>query len=488
MIAETGAGRKLTTAKGAGWPAIGLAILLLISPPISQRAAAEEAKAVPESRQQIELSYAPLVKKTAPAVVNIYTRTVVRQQVSPIFDDPFFRKFFGQGGPFPGLSRERVENSLGSGVIVDSSGLIVTNHHVIAGADQITVALSDRREFEAKVVSSDEHTDLAILRIDTKGEKLPYLTLGDSDDVEVGDMVLAIGDPFGVGQTVTSGIVSALARTNIGTSDLGYFIQTDAAINPGNSGGALIDMKGEVVGINTALYSRSGGWQGIGFAIPSSMARTVVRAALAGEPIARPWLGIAGAPVTQKTAGALGLTRPEGVLVQTVHPLSPAIAAGLEAGDVITAVNNHDVGDPEALKFRIATLAVGDEVKLAALRDGKKFDATVKLVAPPEHPKRDVTQVPGENPLQGATIANLSPALADELGIDDMQTGVILTEVPGNSTAARLEFAPGDIILKLNDQPVDSVGTLMRLLNANVSVWQFTLSRHGRTLTNTVRR
>ncbi|HKF70352.1 MAG TPA: trypsin-like peptidase domain-containing protein, partial [Stellaceae bacterium] len=295
------------------------------------------AQTAPRSREAIRLSFAPIVKQAAPAVVNVFSRRVVRTSASPFADDPFFRRFFGNRSPF-GLPQERVQNSLGSGVIIDPDGLIVTNHHVIQEAQEITVVLSDRREFEAKVLRSDERTDLAVLKIDQKGERLPTLELGDSDALQVGDLVLAIGNPFGVGQTVTSGIVSGLARTAIGISDFRSFIQTDAAINPGNSGGALVDVDGKLVGINTAIYSRSGGSIGIGFAIPTSMVRAVVEGAKTGKLIARAWLGATGQPVTAEIAQAAGLDRPRGALVKEVVAESPAAQAGIRPGDVIVAI------------------------------------------------------------------------------------------------------------------------------------------------------
>ena len=235
---------------------------------------------VPTSDAELRLSYAPLVKNVAPAVVNVYAAKVVQNR-NPLFDDPIFRQFFGGRG-LPG-GAPQVQRSLGSGVIIDPSGLIVTNVHVIEGADEVKVALNDKREFEAQIVLKDKRSDLAVLRIKDGGAKLPFLELGNSDALQVGDVVLAIGDPFGVGQTVTHGIVSALARTEIGSSDYQFFIQTDAAINPGNSGGALVDMAGKLVGINSAIYSRSGGWQGIGFAIPANMVRVVVASAKGGS-------------------------------------------------------------------------------------------------------------------------------------------------------------------------------------------------------------
>jgi len=435
-------------------------------------------KVVPETRTELQFSFAPVVKRTAPAVVNIYTRTVVKRNVSPLFDDPFFRRFFGGG--FPGMSRERVERSLGSGTIVDASGIIVTNHHVVANADQITVALADRREFEATVMRSDERSDLAILKIDTKGEALPYLKFGDADELEVGDLVLAIGDPFNVGQTVTSGIVSALARTNIGIGDFRSFIQTDAAINPGNSGGPLVNMKGEVVGINTAIFTRSGGSHGVGFAIPATMAKAVLRAALTGAPATHAWIGISGETVSAGIAEAMGMDKPEGVLVKEVHALSPARKAGLKPGDVIRAVDGKNVDDIATLEFKIATLAAGDAVSLDVLRGGKAYSIKVTVIAPPESPPRNETTVGGDNPFAGATVADLSPALADELGMDDMVRGVVVTAIAPGSTAARLEFETGDMLLSLNGSAIESVAGLQKAVGAPVRSWQIKIERQGR--------
>src|SRR5215469_720541 len=286
-------------------------LLCLILLPV---AALAQTRAVAETRAELQLSFAPVVKKTAPAVVNVFSRRTVRTQVSPLFDDPFFRRFFADNAPFQ-VPSERVQRSLGSGVLVAADGTIVTNHHVIKDADEVTVVLADRREFEAKILRSDEHVDLAVLKIETHGERLPFLELRDSDELEVGDLVLAIGDPFGVGQTVTSGIVSALARTGVGVSDYRFFIQTDAAINPGNSGGALVSLDGRLVGINTAIYSRSGGSIGIGFAIPSLMVKAVLAGAGTTGRIVRPWLGASGQPVTSDLVPGLGLKRPMGVLL-----------------------------------------------------------------------------------------------------------------------------------------------------------------------------
>ncbi len=309
------------------------------------------AQQVPQSRAQIQLSFASVVKQTAPAVVNVYARRVVRQPGIPGFsDDPFFRRFFGDGGMF-GRPRERVQNSLGSGVLVDPSGIVVTNNHVIQGGTEIRVVLSDRREFDATVALADEHTDLAILKLNAGQAKLPSLTLGDSDVLEVGDLVLAIGNPFGVGQTVTSGIVSALARTQVGITDYQFFIQTDAAINPGNSGGALIDVAGRLIGINTAIYSRSGGSIGIGFAIPANMVRTVVASAMNGGKVSRPWGGADLQDVTAEMGEVLGLDRPRGAIVASIHPLSPMVQAGVATGDVIVGVNRQAGGECQGVRL-----------------------------------------------------------------------------------------------------------------------------------------
>src|SRR5579872_3915984 len=353
--------------------------LLLLGP------AEAETRVVPSSEGALKLSYAPIVKKTAPAVVNVYSRRVVRAQ-SPLAVDPFFRRFFGDAQPF-GLPRQRIQNSLGSGVILDAGGLIVTNHHVVKDADEVTVVLADRREFDARILITDQRTDLAVLKIEVKGERLPTLEIADSDTLEVGDIVLAIGDPFGVGQTVTSGIISGLARTGVGIADFRSFIQTDAPINPGNSGGALVDLDGRLVGINTAIFSQSGGSIGIGFAIPSALVRPILRAAAHGGVIERPWLGVAGQPVTAELAQALGLPRPGGVLVKEVAPQSPAAKGGVNVGDVIMEFDGHEIEDPEGLRFRVATLPLDQTAHLTLLRSGKRRIAMVVLTRPPEDPR-----------------------------------------------------------------------------------------------------
>jgi serine protease Do len=458
---------------------VALAVLTAAPPPV--RAAD---KVVPGSAGEVTLSFAPLVKKAAPAVVNVYTRKVVQtRQISPLFDDPFFRRFFGEGfGRGFGLPQERVQNSLGSGVIVDSEGIIVTNHHVIDGADEITVVLADRREFAATVAGTDERTDLAVLRIDGKGEALPFLEFRDSDSLEVGDLVLAIGNPFGVGQTVTSGIVSALARTQVGISDLNFFIQTDAAINPGNSGGALITIDGKLVGINTAIFSKSGGSHGIGFAIPGNMVRSVIAGVTHGGRLVRPWLGATGQMVTAEIASSLGMSRPMGVLINEIHRSSPLRAAGIAVGDAIIAVDGQPVDDPQALQFRIATLAVGQTANLTVWRRGQERHVKLKLIAPPEDPPREVTEIGGANPLVGATVANMSPALAEELGLDAAPEGVFVIGLQRGATASRLGFKPGDRILAINGEETATVARLKAALSRPAERWRVSLSRAGNVL------
>jgi len=289
--------------------------------------ASAQRKEPPPSREAAQYSFAPIVKKAAPAVVNVYVRARVATFVSPFADDPLFRRFFGERF---GMPQERIQNSLGSGVIVSPDGIVVTNTHVVkvGGAAEIRIALADRREFDAKVIQQDEKSDIAVLKIEGGDGRFPYLEFENSDSIEVGDQVLAIGNPFGVGQTVTSGIISALARTEVGNSETQVFIQTDAAINPGNSGGALIDMAARVVGINTAIFSRSGGSHGVGFAIPSNMVKLIVDSAVAGRKLERPWLGAKLDTVTREMAEALGLDRVAGAIVTRARRRRPGCRPG----------------------------------------------------------------------------------------------------------------------------------------------------------------
>ena len=435
-------------------------------------------KAVPETVGQVQLSFAPIVKRTAPAVVNVYAQRVTQAQGNRFFDDPFFRRFFGDDGTF-GRPRERVQNSLGSGVIVDPSGLIITNNHVIANGTDIKVALADKREFEAKVLLADERTDLAVLKIEVEDEALPALALGDSDAIEVGDLVLAIGNPFGVGQTVTSGIVSALARTRVGVSDYQFFIQTDAAINPGNSGGALVNMNGELVGINTAIFSRGGGSIGIGFAIPTNMVKTVVATAESGgAAIKRPWIGAELQDVSADIATSLGMARPEGALIVSLHPESPLAKAGLKRGDVVLAIEGKPVENAQELGYRVATTSIGASTIVEYQRGGDRKETQVTMMAAPETVKREETLLEGRNPLSGAIAANVSPAVADELGLPADTQGVAITKIEGGP-ALRF-FKPGDIVVDVNGVAITDVGVLREALAAETRLWRIAIDRGGR--------
>ncbi|VAX07686.1 Serine protease precursor MucD/AlgY associated with sigma factor RpoE [hydrothermal vent metagenome] len=451
-------------------------MLALLSLNITAAPAAD--KKIPSSKTEVQLSYAPVVKQAAPAVVNIYTKRVVKtRNFSPFANDPFFQRFFGDR--FGGSPRARIERSLGSGVIIGADGVIVTNHHVVAGADKITVALSDRREFEAEVILNDEKTDLAVLRIKTRGEKLPVLTFSDSDSIEVGDLVLAIGNPFGVGQTVTSGIVSALARTQVSGQDYQFFIQTDAAVNPGNSGGALIGMDGDLIGINTAIFSRSGGSNGIGFAIPANMVKYVVSSALSGGELVRPWFGGRGQMVTSEIAESLGFDRPGGVLVNDIYPGGPADKAGLTQGDVILTIDGRQVSSPAALRYYTGLEAVGGTIPLEIIRGEKRRILHVPLMPAPEDPPRNIITLKGDHLFSGTKFANLSPAYAEEIGVNPYDTGVIVLGVP-RSVTRMTGVQKGDIFKSVNDRKVKTLEDIRGALRDDPVNIGFTISRAGK--------
>jgi len=429
----------------------------------------------PPTREAAQFSFAPIVKKAAPAVVNVYVRARVSTFVSPFADDPLFRRFFGDRF---GMPQERIQNSLGSGVIVAPEGVVVTNTHVvkIGGAAEIRIALADRREFDAKVVQLDDKSDIAVLRIEGGEGRFPYLEFENSDAVEVGDMVLAIGNPFGVGQTVTSGIISALGRTEVGNSDAQVFIQTDAAINPGNSGGALVDMAARVVGINTAIFSRSGGSHGVGFAVPSNMVRLVVDSAIAGHKLERPWLGAKLDTMTREMAEAMGIARVAGAIVTRVYDIGSAAQAGLQAGDVIVAVDGYEVADARAILYRLTTRGVGNRCRLDIVRKGRQLALEVALRAAPPAGKDDVRNLSGAHPFDGARVSNILPAVADELGLED-QEGVVILQVRPDSKAARIGFQAGDIIQQVGRKKIDTVGELEAVLREHQQVWLVQLKR-----------
>lgn len=442
-------------------------------------------RVVPSSREQVQLSFAPIVERVTPAVVNIYTQKIVTQrQVAPLFDDPFFKRFFGGlSVPFgDGRPRAR-QNSLGSGVIVRKDGLIVTNRHVIEGADKIVVVLFDKRELEAEVVVADDRTDLAFLQVDPGDEVLTALELRDSDELRVGDLVLAIGNPFGVGQTVTSGIVSAIARSVGSGTELRSFIQTDAAINPGNSGGALVTMDGRLVGVNTAIFSRSGGSHGIGFAVPANMVRAVVAGMRPGGVLVRPWLGAYGQAVTSDIALSLGMRRPEGVIISQVHKDSSAAYAGIRAGDVILAINGHTIFSPDDMDYRIATLPVGERAVLRVKRGDTVLPLSVDLESAPANPEPDQTELSGRHPFSGAVVANVSPALAEQHSLNPFDTGVAILAIRRGSIADRLDFQPGDILSSVNQRRFETVAEMRDYLSAEqAEEWRVEIMRRGQRL------
>jgi Do/DeqQ family serine protease len=428
---------------------------------------------------ELRLSYGPVVQRVAPAVVNVYAAKVVQNR-NPLFDDPIFRRFFNVPG-----NGKQVQRSLGSGVLVDPSGLIVTNVHVIEGADEVKIALADKREFEASIVLKDPRSDLAVLRIKSN-ERFPSLEFANSDQLQVGDVVLAIGNPFGVGQTVTHGIVSALARTQVGISDYQFFIQTDAAINPGNSGGALVDLTGKLAGINTAIFSRSGGSQGVGFAIPANMVRVVVASAKNGSAaVRRPWLGAKLQPLTAEIAESLNIKRPAGALVANVAADSPAARAGLKAGDVIVSVEGQAVDDPNAFDYRFATLPLGGNAKLGYLREGREHTATVALQVAPDTPREEIT-IRARSPFFGAKVANISPALADELQLDNATKGVVIVDVYDGSIARSVGFQRGDVVLSVNGEDIAKTADLKHAAEQSARVWRITIQRGGQQMSVTL--
>ena len=449
---------------------------LLLVQSLLPAAYAQREAAPPASRAQIQTSFSPIVKRVVPAVVNVYVRTRVQTFTSPFANDPTFGRMFGE---MFGMPAERIQSSLGSGVIVSADGTIVTNAHVVrgSGATEVRIVLSDRREFDARVILQDEKSDIAVLRMTgAEGVRFPFLEFEDSDRVEVGDLVLAVGNPFGVGQTVTSGIISALARTEIASSDAQVFLQTDAAINPGNSGGALVDMAGRLVGINTAIFSRSGGSVGIGFAIPSNLVKVYVDSAISGRKVERPWLGARLEAVTREIAEQFKLQRVSGALITRVYNGGPAAEAGLRAGDIITAVDGFEVTDARAALYRLTTRGIGNRAQITVLRAGRAVTIPVLIAAPPQPGRDDVRNLSGRHPLDGARVSNLLPAVADQLGLD-ADSGVVILQVRNGTTAARLGFRPGDIVAQIGRKAIDNVVDLEAALSEPQRVWQMSIKR-----------
>lgn len=405
---------------------------------------------LPDSRAEITLSFAPLVREAAPAVVNIYAKVITQtRQRTPFMNDPFFERFFeGFAQPEP-----RVQNSLGSGVILSADGIVVSNYHVVGQATDIRVVLNDRREYAARVLLGDAESDLAILQLIGAGD-LPFLPLRDSDTVEVGELVLAIGNPFGVGQTVSSGIVSGLARSGgANGGGFGYFIQTDAPINPGNSGGALIDMGGALIGVNTRILSRSGGSNGIGFAIPSDLVAAFVRQAEAGnDRFVRPWAGATGQVVDSDLAQMLDLDRPGGIIIAGLHPLSPLADAGFEVGDVVLAVDGQPVHSPGEMLFRMGLAGTSGTVQMTRLRDGKTLDLPVTMMPAPDQPPRNAVTLPEGASLPGLALARINPSVIAEMGLPLEANGVVVTDL--GRVGARLGLRVGDVLQRIDGREV----------------------------------
>lgn len=456
------------------------------SPPLAQTqlaqadtvAAPDTERVAPQSEAQVKLSFAPVVQAASPSVVNVYASRIEQRAISPFANDPFFSRFFGDQAF---QTRPRESRSLGSGVMVDESGVILTNSHVINGATDIRIALNDGREYAVDMVVEDQQTDLAVLRVrETGGTTFPAIRFADSDALLVGDLVLAIGNPFGVGQTVTSGIVSALARTGVEASDYEFFIQTDAAINPGNSGGALVDMEGRLVGINTAIYSQSGGSVGIGFAIPANMARLVAEAGVSGGEIVRPWFGAKLQAVTADIASSLRMTAPHGAMITEVAPGGPAERAGFRSGDVILSVDGQRADDPSAFNFRLATRPLGSTARLERLR-GNAVEVIDFLVEAAPLPADDaIVSISGGTRFAGLTARQLDPALSDSKGLPYNAVGVIVVAIEPGSPAEAMGLRLDDIILGLNDADITDARTFERIASQRARTWQIILQRNGR--------
>ena len=441
-----------------------------------------EPKQVPQTRDEVSLSFAPVVKKAAPAVVNVYASRTEKVQRNPLFDDPVFRQFFGDEGG--NGARSQTQRSLGSGVIVDASGLVVTNYHVIDQMTDVKVALADGSEYPADIALRDQRNDLAVLRIKGGPGAFPTMQMGSSDAVEVGDIALAIGDPFGVGQTVTQGIISALARSNVVAGQTtSFYLQTDASINPGNSGGALVDTHARLVGINSAIFSQSGGSIGIGFAIPVDMVKIVVASAKAGEAIVhRPWLGAGLQAVTYDIAESFGLNRPIGALVTDVSPKGPAAQAGIKQGDLISAIDGKPVESPESLGFRFGTKPIGGTATLTVRRGSNADQVAIKLIRAPDTPKPDQVLITGSTPFAGLTAANMSPAVAESLSQAEDRDGVVIVAVAPDSNAAAVAFQKGDMILSVNGKKIKTTKDLVSATSGQFDYWKLSILRGGQVI------
>ena len=449
-----------------------LRILILIFFVFSSIAFAKDT--VPKSETEIKLSFVPLVKQAAPAVVNIYAKRIIEERRSPFSRDPFFRDFFRNFGQL----QPRVQNSLGSGVILSSDGYVVSNYHVVGGATDIRVVLNDGREISGNVILSDQESDLAVLKLNSD-EVLPYLELRKSDTVEVGELVLAIGNPFGVGQTVTNGIISGLARTGIASgSAKGYFLQTDAPINPGNSGGALIDISGALIGVNTSILSRSGGSNGIGFAIPADLVgQFLIQAKEGRTSFIRPWAGMRGQPITFEMAASLGLPAMSGMIISELHKLSPFSLAGIQVGDIITKVDGLDINSPEEMLYRMSVVGIGTTVDVSYFSQGIIKSVQIDLVEMPNIEAEQVILGPKFIFLD-LHISELTPEFQSKFGLSFSSKGLVVLD-PGR-IAGRLGLRSGDLLQEINGKSVETVDEAMSSIGSLKGTGSITIRRSGR--------
>jgi serine protease Do len=458
---------------------IGLIVGLTISSSLNIQTPgnSQEPKISQEAIDILSRSSKAMAEVTAavkPAVVNISTSKIVKSpfQDHPLFNDPFFRRFFGDDFGPALKPKDRKLSNLGSGVIVNKDGYILTNNHVVKDADDIQVRLSDKREFKGKVIGADPKSDIAVIKIDA--HELPYINLADSDKLQVGETVIAIGNPFGLSQTVTSGIVSAVGRSNVGISDYEDFIQTDAAINPGNSGGALVNVRGELVGINTAIFSTSGGYQGIGFAIPSNMAKTIMESLISKGKVVRGWLGVSIQPITAEIAKQFKLKDEKGALVGDVMEGSPAEKAGLQRGDIIVEMNGKEIVDPATLRNLVANIGPGKDVQLRFLRDGKMMSTTVRIAELPSDQQMRAAVKKSQQALHGVSVQNITAEIRATLDLPKRVQGVLVTDVE-EGTPADSVLQKGDVIMQINQIAIKNVkeyeAALQRLKGQTLSLW-----------------
>ncbi|NTW58807.1 MAG: DegQ family serine endoprotease [Nitrospirae bacterium] len=424
-----------------------------------------------ETLSQLSDALSEVAGVATPSVVNIASTRVIKQsEQAPydFFDDPFFRRFFGDQLPRPNAPKEQKEQSLGSGVIVSEDGYIVTNNHVIEKSQEIKVLLSNKRDYKAKLIGADPKTDIAVIKIEATG--LAALPWGDSTKLRVGEIVFAIGNPFGLNQTVTMGVIGAVGRANVGIADYEDFIQTDAAINPGNSGGALINARGELVGINTAIVSRTGGYQGIGFAVPSSMARQVMESLIKYKKVVRGWLGVSIQEVTSDLAEEFGVKDLKGALVSGVMKGSPAEKAGLKQGDVILKFNGKDVEDTGHLRNMVSQSPIGTKVKVKVFRAKKELEIEVTIAELPKKAGEAATEdESGENQeesnaLSGVTVRELTPELAKRFGAKEGDSGLVVVRVDPNSKAFEVGIRPGDIVLQINQKDIATIEDFKKVI------------------------